>query len=66
MKKQTKVALVLGAVAIGGFLLWKSRQPKKSNLTGLKMRADGDCGCNKSADAGKVKLPEFGKPLDIK
>jgi hypothetical protein len=64
MKKQTKVALVLGVVAIGGFLLWKARQPQKTNLTGLKMNED--CGCNKSADAGKVQLPEFGKPLDLK
>lgn len=63
MNKKTKVALVLGAVAIGGFFLWKARQPKKSNLTGLKM--NGDCGCNKSADAGPVQLPEFGKPIDL-
>ena len=61
MKKQTKIALLLGAVAIGGYFLWKSRQPKK-NLSGLKMRADGqDCGCNKKA--GSVDLPDFGKPV---
>ena len=69
MKKQTKIALVLGAVAIGGFLLWNSRKPKK-NLSGLKMNADGDCGCNKKANAGgiagQVQLPDFGKPVKLK
>lgn len=56
MKKQTKIALIIGAVAIGGFLLWKSSQPKKS-MSGKK-KADGGCGC-----AGKVELPEFGRPV---
>ena len=70
MNKKTKIALILGAAAIGGYFLWKSRQPENKN-------ASGGCGCNKSFDsarsgpvldgrAGPVQLPVFGRKVILR
>ena len=56
MKKSTKVTLFVLVAGIGGYLLWKSRQPKKNaigvtmvgrNRDAWKVNATGDCGCGK-------------------
>lgn len=62
MNTKTKIALVIGAAAIGGYFLWKSRQPEKKSAT-------GDCGCNKKSSigrAGPVDLPNFGRPVILR
>ena len=60
---KTKIALIIGAVAIGGYFLWKSRQPEKKSASG------GGCGCGqKSLDgrAGPVQLPRFGRKVILR
>jgi hypothetical protein len=44
MNKKTKIALALGIVGIGGYLLWKSKQTKKVSFMsydGLGLGAGG-------------------------
>lgn len=61
MSNKTKIALILGAAAIGGYFLWKSRQPEKKSASG--------CGCDKKSAigrAGPVDLPNFGRPVILR
>ena len=62
MNNKTKIALIIGAVAIGVYFLWKSRQPAKKS-------ASGGCGCGqKSFDgrAGPVQLPRFSRKVILR
>lgn len=62
MNKKTKIALIIGAAAIGGYFLWKSRQPEKKS-------ASGGCGCSKKSldgRAGPVEIPSFGRPVILR
>jgi hypothetical protein len=61
MNKKTKIALIIGAAAIGGYFLWKSRQPEKKSASG--------CGCDKKSAigrAGPVELPRFGRKVILR
>lgn len=62
MNTKTKIALIVGAAAIGGYFLWKSSQAEKKSASGC------GCGEKKSAigRAGPVDLPSFGRPVILR
>jgi hypothetical protein len=67
MNKKTKIALALGIVGIGGYLLWKSKQTKKVSFMsydGLGLGAGGplpqDPESMKGAPGKLMKVPRMG------
>lgn len=41
MKKQTQILIGLGVLGVGGFLYWKSKQPKSTDTVKKMVGADG-------------------------
>ena len=68
MNKKTKIALALGIVGIGGYLLWKSKQTKKVSFMsydGLGLGAGGplpqDPESMRGAPGKLMKVPRSGR-----
>jgi hypothetical protein len=70
MNKKTKIALALGIVGIGGYLLWKSKQTAKKSFMsydGLGLGAGGpvpqDPESMKGAPGKLMKVPKNRKTI---